>query len=108
DVTSGNHRAWHMIKLFVFAVYRKLVDFGIGYRPLVSLFNAFQKLRRGKPYPMGAGSIAEGAPTPHEVLDLRPGELVEIRPQEEILRTITASGMNRGMRYDLEMSKYCG
>lgn len=49
-----------------------------------------------------------GDATPTERLDLQPGEWVKVRPQEQILQTITASGFNRGMRYDLEMSKYCG
>lgn len=108
DVTSGNHSAGHMLKLLVFAGYRKLVGLGFGYRYLVALFNAFQRLRNGKPFPIGQGMIPDGKPTPTQNLDLKPGEWVEVRPQEEILATITRSGFNRGMRYDAEMSKYCG
>lgn len=108
DVTSGNHSAWYMIKLLIFSGYRKLVVFGVGYRLLISFFNWFQKLRDGKPYPFGNGNIPDGQPTPTEVLNLQPGEWVEVRPQEEILNTITYLGMNRGMRYDQEMSQYCG
>lgn len=108
DVTSGNHGAWHIIKLLVFAWYRKLVSFGIGYGVLVRAFNAFQRLRGGKPFPRGDGNIPDGKPTPAEVLDLKVGEWVEIKPVEEILSTITRSGFNRGMRYDLEMAKYSG
>ncbi len=108
DVTTGNHSAWHMLKLIIFAGYRKLVAIGIGYRYLIGFFNWFQKLRGGDPYPLGNGAIPDGKPTPTEVLDLRPGEWVKVRPQEEILSTITESGFNRGMRYDREMSKYCG
>lgn len=108
DVTSGNHRAWEMIKLLIFAGYRKLVGLGVGYRYLIAFFNGFQKLCGGKPYPLGQGMIPDGKATPTEVLELKPGEWVEIRSQEEILETITRSGFNRGMRYDMEMSKYCG
>jgi hypothetical protein len=108
DVTSGNHPAWHIGKLLVFAAYRRLVRLGVGYRALVGAFNAFQRLRHGKPYPVGSGIIPDGKPTPSEVLDLKPGEWVEVKSSEEILRTITQSGLNRGMRYDMEMSKYCG
>jgi hypothetical protein len=108
DVTSGNHSAWHMFKLIVFAGYRKLVALGIGYRYLIGFYNWFQKLRGGDPYPLGNGFIPNGQPTPTAVLDLQPGEWVEVRPQKEILSTITESGFNRGMRYDREMSKYCG
>jgi hypothetical protein len=109
DVTTGNHSAWHMTKLLIFAGYRKIVGFGIGYRALISFFNWFQQLRGGKPYPLGAGTVPDGQPTPSADLGLQPGEWVEVRPQEEILATLTQrSGMNRGMRYDMEMSKYCG
>lgn len=108
DVTSGNHSAWHMITLLVFAGYRKLVAYGVGYRFLIAFFNWFQKLRGGKPFPLGQGTIPKGQLTPTELLNLQPGEWVEVRSQEEILATITESGRNRGMRYDREMSKYCG
>lgn len=108
DVTSGNHGAWHMSKLLVAACYRRLVGVGIGYRALVGAYNVFQRLVGGKPFPIGSGTIADGKPTPHEVLDLKPGEWVEVKAPAEILSTITASGFNRGMRYDMEMAKYSG
>ena len=108
DVTSGNHSAWHIIKLLIFAWYRKLAGFGVAYRMLIRGFNGFQKLRGGKPFPLGQGTIPDGKPTPTQLLDLKPGDWVEVRSQDEILATITHSGLNRGMRYDMEMSKYCG
>lgn len=108
DVSSGNHSAWHMTKLLVFAAYRHIVGIGIGYNVLVRSFNRFQALRGGKPFPLGSGTIPEGKPTPHETLNLQPGDWVEVKPIEEILKTITVNGFNRGMRYDMEMSKYCG
>lgn len=109
DVTTGNHSAWHITKLLVFSWYRALFRFGVGYRALVQLFDAFQRLHGGKPFPAGAGQIQDGQPTPTELLHLKPGEWVEIRPTAEILSTITTSGFNRGMGYDImEMSKYSG
>jgi hypothetical protein len=108
DVTSGNHSASHMIKILAFAGYRKIIAMGFGYRILVGLYDRFQRSRGGNPYPLGQGTIKDGQPTPNGKLDLQPGEWVEVRPQQEILATITESGYNRGMRYDLEMSKYCG
>lgn len=108
DVTSGNHGFWHMARLLAAAWYRRLVDLGIGYRALVGAYNAFQRFRGGKPYPLGSGILPDGNPTPLEKLDLQPGEWVEVKSQEEILQTITRNGFNRGMRYDMEMSKYCG
>jgi hypothetical protein len=97
-----------MAKLLTFAWYRQLTRLGFGYRLLIRAFNEFQKLRGGKPFPLGQGKIPDGKPTPMQLLDLKPGEWVEVRSQDEILSTITRSGFNRGMRYDMEMSKYCG
>jgi hypothetical protein len=108
DVTTGNHRAAHVLKLLLFAAYRKLVSAGLGYRLLVGTYNRVQRWRGGKPYPLGSGAIADGKPTPTETLDLQVGEWVEVKSQEEILATISVNGFNRGMRYDMEMSQYAG
>jgi len=108
DVTTGNHSAWNIVKLLIFAGYRKLVGFGVGYRFLIGFYDWFQRLRGGKPFPRGDGDIPDGQSTPTGRLDLEPGEWVEVLPEAEIRRTITRSGFNRGMRYDLGMSRYCG
>jgi hypothetical protein len=108
DVTSGNHSAWYMFKLITAACYRSLVGLGFGYRFLVGFYNAWQKLRGGKPYPVTHGVIPDGKPTPAEKLDLQPGEWVEIKGPEEIMPTLTVKGFNRGMRYDMEMLHYSG
>jgi hypothetical protein len=108
DVTSGNQNAWHMIKLLFAAGYRNLAGLGVGYRALVWLYNTFQKLASGKPYPDARGLIPLGAPTPSAELNLRPGEWVEVKSSDEIMQTINRNGFNRGMRYDMEMLKYSG
>jgi hypothetical protein len=46
--------------------------------------------------------------TAKEVLDLQPGELVEIKSVEEIRRTLDEAGKNRGLGFMPEMSAYCG
>ena len=104
DVTSGNHSLLNMLRILAFALYRKLVGLGVGYRFLIDAY----KRVVGKPFPRGDGCIPVGSPTPNEVLNLQPGEWVEVKSQEEILGTINAQGFNRGMRYDMEMSKYAG
>jgi hypothetical protein len=108
DIFSGNHSVVDMLRLIVFAGYRRLVGIGIGYSVLVGAYNTLQRWRGGKPYPLGSGTIPDGKSTPAEVLDLQPGEWVEVKSPAEILPTITHSGFNRGMRYDMEMSKYSG
>ena len=46
--------------------------------------------------------------TPTETLDLRPGELVEVRSREEIEATLDGQGRNRGMKFSKDMATYCG
>lgn len=48
------------------------------------------------------------ATTPTVSLNLQPGELVEIKRKEEILRTLDLRGRNRGLEFINEMQKYCG
>jgi hypothetical protein len=108
DVVTGNHTAWHMIKLLSFSWYRQLVGLGLGYSFLIRLYNSLQNLRGGKPFPVGEGKIEAGQRTPAEVLNLQPGEWVQVRSQDEILGTLTRDGFNRGLRYDVEMAQYCG
>jgi hypothetical protein len=108
DVTSGNHSVGHMIKIIGRAAYRKLLGLGFGYGLLVRLYDTAAQRLGGEPLPIVEGTIAEGAPTPHEVLDLKPGEWVEVKSTAQIAATITRNGFNRGMRYDPEMAKYSG
>lgn len=108
DVRSGNHRASHMAGLLIGGAYRKFVELGPGYRLKVAFYNWVQRLRGGRPFPEVIARIASGSATPTEVLDLQPGEWVEVKSPEEIGATITPEGLNRGMRFDKEMLKYCG
>jgi hypothetical protein len=46
--------------------------------------------------------------TPQKVLNLQPGELVEVKSYKEIISTLDRKGMNKGLIFDMEMKKYCG
>jgi hypothetical protein len=83
----------------------------------IHLFNKYQaasarflprrlRIHGGDQYPFLQGRL-EGK-TPKELLDLQPGELVEVKSKEEILETLDRTGHNRGLRFDVEMLKYCG
>lgn len=73
----------------------------------IAAFNAVMRMHwRGRPYPYIRG-LAEG-PTPNDVLNLQPGEMVEVRSKEEIMRTLNANQKNRGLWFDVEMVPYCG
>jgi hypothetical protein len=109
DVTTGNHQARQIIELLLMAGFRHVLPrVPFGYRVVLWLYNTIQRARSGWTLPPVSGHLPDGAPTPVEHLDLRPGEWVEVKSVEEISRTITRDGFNRGMRYDLEMMKYSG
>ena len=63
---------------------------------------------RGPRWPRTPGALPEGAPTPAATLNLQPGEWVKVKPHEEILKTVTAVNLNRGMYWDAELVPYCG
>jgi len=45
---------------------------GIGFRLLVSLYDGFQRLHGGRPFPIGEGKIGRGQPTPTGTLERSP------------------------------------
>lgn len=49
-----------------------------------------------------------GAEDHSQVLDLQPGEIVEVKSQEEVRRTLDATGKNRNLGFMPEMWNYCG
>jgi len=48
------------------------------------------------------------ASTREPLLDLQPGEWVQVKSPEEIAQTLTTQGKNRGLWFDREMLAYCG
>lgn len=44
----------------------------------------------------------------NEVLNLEPGEWVEVLSEKEIMATLDQEGKSRGLRFMPEMRKYCG
>ncbi|MDB5047934.1 MAG: hypothetical protein JWO30_1005 [Fibrobacteres bacterium] len=112
DVLTGNHKTWSIIKMLCFGSFRVLLRvlnrIGIGDRFALNGYDAFQKLRGGRPYPHATGVIPLDQPTPKGVLNLRAGETVEVKSSEEIRATLNVSGRNRGMWFDQEMVKFCG
>jgi hypothetical protein len=83
-VWSGSHGPLEMLVLIGVAFWSKLLRW---FRPTIPQGN--QKF------------------TPTEALDLRPGELVEVKPMSEILATLDAKGRNRGLQFDRLLNSYC-
>lgn len=50
----------------------------------------------------------DGTQPDREPLDLQPGDLVRVRPPEEIAPTLDADGLNRRLSFDREMLPFCG
>jgi hypothetical protein len=84
---------------------------------LIGLFNKFQQanarllprfclIRGCKRYPFVEGKVK--GETPRSLLNLQPGEVVEVKSKEEIFETLDERDRNRGLRYDSEMLKYSG
>jgi hypothetical protein len=72
---------------------------------IIGFFNEMQARRQGARYPFIEGTASK---TPVELLNLQPGELVEVRSKEEIMATLDKDQKNRGLWFDSEMLPYCG
>jgi hypothetical protein len=72
---------------------------------VITVFNKVQAKRHGVPYPFIEGTSAK---TPVEILNLQPGELVQVRSREEIMATLDKNQKHRGLWFDSEMLPYCG
>lgn len=89
DLTSGNVSLGTMSRYMPLAVYNAVI----------------RRLGREQiPFVKGLA----GTKTPSEVLGLQPGELVEVKSADEIMKTLDANGSNRGMVFDAEMLPFCG
>jgi hypothetical protein len=99
DVASKNARPLPMLRSLLVMLFNKFQLANNRYMP------GLQLIRDGEKWPFLAGRLTV---TPREVLDLRPGELVEIKSKKEILETLDTKSMNRGLRFDGEQIKYCG
>src|SRR4029434_9549052 len=62
----------------------------------------------GIPFPRLKGKIPAGQPTPRHDLGLRPGDLVRVKPYDEILATLDTRLSNRGLSFDAELAPFCG
>jgi hypothetical protein len=109
DLTSGNVRPGQMLGRLVYVIFSYIVGGRYGLStPLIWLYDTFQKVTGGTPYPERLGKIPKGAKTPSRRLDLQPGEMVRVRSLPEILETIDVALRNRGMTWHSEMVQFTG
>jgi hypothetical protein len=109
DLASGNVGLRRMACGFIYMGYNGMCNAGVGLgRPLRWLYDVFQRLRGGIPYPRKWGKLPPGARTPDANLNLQPGELVRVKSYDQILATLDPLNKNRGLGFDAEMVPYCG
>lgn len=113
DFTAGNVGLRRLINGATYVLWFGLIkrveplSSTLAYR-LIQVYDAFQKLIGGPPYPRLRGSVPSGVQTPTRPLNLQPGELVRVRPYAEILTTLDRNNKNRGMYFDAEEVPHCG
>jgi predicted DNA-binding antitoxin AbrB/MazE fold protein len=100
DVTSGNAPVRQVVRGLAVHLFNKFQWANRKFLPRFLLIDG------GRPWPRIEGRV-QGR-TPKETLDLQPGELVEVKSKEEIFETLDQTGHNRGLRFDIEMLRYCG
>jgi hypothetical protein len=108
DVKFRNHSLAHTLRVLFLASVRSLQRLPRGYRIFLSIYSTLHRLLTGRPIPYVSGAIRKGEATPHQTLDLEPGDAVRIKPIESITRTLDTDNRNRGLSFDPEMARYCG
>jgi hypothetical protein len=109
DYLSGNVGIARMMRGFIYMGYHRLTNSRLGLgRPLRWIYDAFQNLTGGVPYPRRTGKIPIGSKTPSGILNLQPGERVRVKSYPEILATLDVNNRNRGLYFDAEMVPFCG
>lgn len=109
DYTSGNVTLGQVMRGLIYANYYNLIESGIGLGRLLRwLYDRFQSLWGGIPYPRRTGTIPVNQPTPTCTMNLQPGELVRVKSYREILTTLNTENTNRGLYFDAEAVPYCG
>jgi len=105
DVYSGNETIGALMSALAFRTYQRLMGLP-GLRVWLALYDTFQKVRGGVPFPYKQGRLV--GKTPAGNLRLQPGELVRIKSHDEILDTLDVNNKNRGLWFDAEQVPFCG
>lgn len=105
---TRNHTLKELASGIAFIVFCKLVGFYGQRFDARRRYDALQSRRGGTPFPRRHGLVPDGQPTPVAYLGLKPGDYVRIKSHEEILKTLSYDGRNRGMFFDAEFVPFCG
>ena len=109
DYRSGNVALGRIMAGLLYSLYFNLSQAGIGMgAPMRWLYDKLAPLWTKTRFPRHTGPIPLGQQTPTGTRNLQPGDLVRVKPHEEILATLNEESRNRGLRWDAEMVPYCG
>jgi hypothetical protein len=100
DIRSGNATFGRVVRGLVIGFFNKLQQVNTRFLPRFALIHG------GSQYPFLDGH--ERGKHPDEGLNLKPGELIEVKSKDEILDTLDERDYTRGLRFDREMLRYCG
>lgn len=104
DYRSGNAGIGRMLAALTFSAYHNLSNLGLGVgEGMRWLYDRFQKLIGGSPYPWRPGRIPKGGRTPTVSKGIQEGDFVRIKSYKEILETLDEDWRNRGLYFDAEM-----
>jgi hypothetical protein len=104
DWVGGNVSIGMLLKIGVLRTLARFV-WGRGFRLKVRIYDAVARAFDQSPWPFHPGRGV--GPAPREVLDLKPGDLVEVKSHAEILATLRGRN-HRGLSFAPEMVRYCG
>ncbi|HEY8472297.1 MAG TPA: hypothetical protein VIL37_06620 [Natronosporangium sp.] len=100
DVRTGNAGIGWTIRAFLVALFNRFQDISRQRLP------RWLRFRGGMRWGFLRGKATTRTPTART--DLKPGELVRVKPKREILKTLNANLLNRGLGFDVEMTRFCG
>ncbi|MCA6097886.1 hypothetical protein [Bradyrhizobium australafricanum] len=104
DYTSGNVRLQDLVAGLTFSVWRTVTEAGLGIGTAMRwIYDTFQRMRGGVPYPIRPFGVPEGSKAPQSRLDLQVGDVVRVKPYKDILETLDCNYRNRGLYFDPEM-----
>jgi len=113
DYRTGNSSAWRLCKGVVYMLFDTAVrasnKLRLGLAPaMITVYDRYQRLIGGIPYPRRRGTIPAGqrTPIPH-VIGLQAGDRVRVKSYEEITKLLDTNNRNRGLYFDAEMVPYC-
>jgi hypothetical protein len=114
DFVSGNVGLFQLLRGGIYTSVYNLIKRSSRFSARASflamrLYDRWQRLVGGVPYPRRRGTIPLGQKTPSpEPLNLKEGELVRVKEYPEILATLNVENKNRGLLFDAEEVPYCG